>query len=446
MVARTAGFAAALALAGGALAEPFLGDAGPLPAGTDLGQPALEVPRQILTVERQGGQQNFLIALGNLAFSSPELMGGLARRAGISCNTCHVSGETNPVFFLPGLSSRPGTVDVSGPQFNHAFDDGVLAPLDIPSLRGIRQTAPYGRDGREASLHAFTRNVVVNEFAGDEPTPVLLDALVVYMQQFEFLPNPKLGPAGRLAASAQAAARRGEVLFHQPFEGMGGQSCASCHLPSALFLDRRAHDVGTGDHYDTPTLLNARFTAPYFHDGRASTLGAVIAHFDRTFGLDLTASERTDLLAYLQAIGDGREPTERKDFAFDMAELEIFTNLLDVTLERRDAGLTRLIVDTVNGELREIGGRWFRPKDRGIRATVAGWAIQLRRVATHAQEGEWRAAARALAAYRERLGTEAGKVAAAEQRSLYAADVLTDYLRDVRHLSTQRASPILEKQ
>ncbi len=53
--------------------------------------------------------------------------------------------------------------------------------VDTPSLRGVRLTAPYGRDGRIATLREFARHVIVNEFAGDEPAPRVLDALVAYM-------------------------------------------------------------------------------------------------------------------------------------------------------------------------------------------------------------------------------------------------------------------------
>lgn len=214
---------AGLALAGASHAEPLLDRAGVLPRGTDFGTPPLEVPRQVLTVERLGGEQSFLIGLGNLLFSSPLILGEPARSAGISCNTCHVGGDGNPAFFLPGHSARPGTVDVTGPAFNPTTDDRLFNPLAIPSLRGIRQTAPYGRDGRMASLREFTRQVVVQEFAGAEPDPLLLDALVAYMQQIEFLPNAKLGPAGRLTGLASDAARRGEQLFLRPFPAGGSR-------------------------------------------------------------------------------------------------------------------------------------------------------------------------------------------------------------------------------
>jgi cytochrome c peroxidase len=55
---------------------------------------------------------------------------------------------------------------VSNGFFNPPADDHVFNPVRIPTLRGIRYLAPYGRDGRIASLREFTRNVIVAEFGG----------------------------------------------------------------------------------------------------------------------------------------------------------------------------------------------------------------------------------------------------------------------------------------
>ena len=88
--------------------------------------------------------------------------------------------------------------------FNPQTDNGVLDPLTIPSLRGARFLAPYGHDGRTASLRDFVRNVVVNEFAGPAPSPQILDALVVYIEDIDFLPNPNLDKGGAPRAKAQA--------------------------------------------------------------------------------------------------------------------------------------------------------------------------------------------------------------------------------------------------
>ena len=65
-----------------------------------------------------------------------------------------------------------------------------------------------------ASLRDFVHNVIVNEFAGPEPSPAILDAIVAYIQDIDFLPNPSLGPGGRLTGNVSEcrAARRSVVL------------------------------------------------------------------------------------------------------------------------------------------------------------------------------------------------------------------------------------------
>ena len=42
--------------------------------------------------------------------------------------------------------------------------------------------------------------------------------------------------------------------------------------------------------------------APYFHDGSAPDLPAVVEHYDRQFGLDLTAAQKRDLVEYLRSL------------------------------------------------------------------------------------------------------------------------------------------------
>ena len=43
----------------------------------------------------------------------------------------------------------------------------------------------FGERGQVASLREFTRRVIVVEFAGEEPAPVLLDGLVTYMERLQ---------------------------------------------------------------------------------------------------------------------------------------------------------------------------------------------------------------------------------------------------------------------
>jgi cytochrome c peroxidase len=301
-----------------------------------------------------------------MLFDSPLIFGEPARSLGITCGRCHNRGEANRNFYIPGLSVHRGGIDVDSGYFNPRANNHRLNPVDIPSLRGIRFTAPYGRDGRIASLREFTRNVIVTEFAGPEPTPLMLDALVAYMNEFDFLPAPYLYRDGRLNAQAPAAARRGEALFNKPFAGMAGRSCATCHIPSAHFLDHRRHDIGSGSPsssnardsaFDTPTLLGAAHTAPYFHDGSLATLADVVNWFDTRFALRLKPEEKRDLTAYLEAVGAGERPYETFDDAntrFKLAfnELSTFASTLDTLLPARDRFHAELLVRSVATDLR----------------------------------------------------------------------------------------------
>ena len=337
-----------------------------LPPGSNLNDQD-PLPLLVLNFEMQDIEESDLplIAYGDMLFDSPEIFGDPAKSLGIACSTCHNRSDINQSLFIPGISHQPGAIDVDGEFFNPRFNDRRNDGLDIPSLRGLRFTAPYGRDGRFASLREFTRNVIVNEFAGAEPTPFMLDALVGYMLEFDFLPNSKITGDGKLTSEASDAARRGEVLFNKPFAEMQGKSCATCHIPSANFLDRLAHDIGsqTGSYansqtaaFDTPTLLSTRFNAPYFHDGSLPTLASVVDWFNLRYGLGLSDGERADLTAYVETIGDADEPFEiykgrHTPFRLAFEELTTFASTLDTLIPARDAFHAKLMIDTVASDL-----------------------------------------------------------------------------------------------
>ncbi len=307
-----------------------------LPPGGNVNK-QLPRPRQILNMAERGvdeGETN-LIAIGDMAFDSPFIFGEPARSLGISCNTCHNKSITNPQFFIPGLSSHAGGIDVSNAFFAPHANNGHFDPIDIPDLRGIRFTAPYGRNGRFGSLREFVRNVVMHEFGGPEPDPLLLDGMIAYMIEFDFLENPALEQDGKLNDLADESARRGEKLFRKKFAGMGGRSCADCHVPSANFLDHKRHDIGsvkgTGAsrdrHLDTPTLLGIKHTPPYFHDGSQPTLRTVNEWFNAQFDLGLDECQLSDLTTYLETVGDGEEAYEETLHTLE-AEMEEFSFFL----------------------------------------------------------------------------------------------------------------------
>lgn len=382
---------------------PLHSDQAVLPMGSELDEDALDQPREIFKSESIGGSKSYLVNLGDLAFNAPSLLGDVARQAGISCGTCHVNATSNAKLYIPGLSTRPGNFDTTGGLFNPKADNGVLDPVTIPSLRGARYLAPYGHDGRMASLRDFVRNVIVNEFAGPEPSPAILDALVAYIQDIDFLPNPSLGPTGRLTAQSSDSERRGELLFAKPFPHDPSLSCAACHVPSSAFIDHLQHDVGSGGLFKTKTLINADFNAPYFHDGRYDTYGQVVAHFDRVFDLGLSDRDRDDLVAYLTAIGDGQRPYESDGVTAELKEIGDLASVLDVAIPAHDAATISLAVDTVGGELRELAEQFPDRKDTAVsggkqeralaRAVLTRLVLDLRRVDDASTAGRFEAAA-----------------------------------------------------
>jgi hypothetical protein len=381
-----------------------------LPIGTELDEDAVNNPREIFHSEVARGHRSYMSNLGNLAFNSPYTLGDVARKAHISCASCHVNGASNPRLFIPGLSTRPGTFDTTNSLFNPRTDNGVLDAVTIPSLRGARFLSPYGHDGRSASLRDFVRNVVVNEFAGAEPSAQILDALVAYVEDIDFLPNPDLDKTGRLNTGATQAQQRGEALFNKPFPHEPGSSCASCHIPSAAFVDHRQHDVGSGGLYKTPTLVNADYSAPYFHDGRFDDFGQVVDYFDRVYALGLSAQDRIDLVEYLAAIGNGVRPEYRLTGGNVFADINSFASVLDIAISRRDADVIDLAVRSVTDLLQDLTDHYPAPSGKETpgsrelalaRAAMAALMQNLQRIGVAATKGEFGAAAADYLNYRK---------------------------------------------
>ncbi|HET9931106.1 MAG TPA: hypothetical protein VFQ35_10480 [Polyangiaceae bacterium] len=279
------------------------------------------------------------LLLGDLLFHSPRTLGPRARSLGISCNSCHPNGAAHVTFELAGLSDRPGNVDLSSAFFRGASDDGIVNFVNIPSLRGCRYTGPYGHDGRTASLAEFMQSVVHVEFDGAPLSPEHSAALMRYVLDLDFLPNQNLDPRNRLRDGASAAAKRGALLFEAPRTGFGGASCASCHPASTFFRDGQVHRLGSAHSpspyaidggYETPTLLGLAETAPYFHDGRFAHVADVVGWFDVTFSLGLTEAERSDLGAYVEAIGAVDRPRDDRPLAVQLDQVFSYVSLLSL--------------------------------------------------------------------------------------------------------------------
>ncbi len=412
--------------AGLAQALPAMDPRTGLPVGADLDDDATTNPREVFHSETLHGHRSYATNLGNLAFNSPYILGDVARKAHISCGTCHVNGASNAKLFIPGLSTHPGNFDTTSAVFNPKADNGVLDPMTIPSLRGARFLAPYGHDGRTGSLRDFVRNVIVNEFAGAEPSNQILDAMVTYIEDIDFLPNPNLDQSQRLREGANASQLRGETLFFKPFPHDADMSCAACHIPSGAFADHRQHDVGTGGFYKTPTLVNANFNAPYLHDGRFTEYAQVIDHFDRQFDLKLSPQDRADLASYLNAVGDGSRPEYHLTGNNVLEDIDGYASVLDLAIAAHDSAVVKLATASVSDMLEELSGHYVEDVGTGAeqlalaRATLAKLLEVTHQVQRAAGKQRWDTAAAAYLDYRKMtIATVPQVLQAAEKFSLF---------------------------
>ncbi|MBS0245960.1 MAG: hypothetical protein JSR61_05010 [Proteobacteria bacterium] len=428
-----------------ATATPVVSKDAALPIGSELNEQLLNQPTELFAFDRAGGKRFYLFNLGDMLFSSSSIFGGKAADAGMSCNSCHQQGANNNKLFVPGLSARPGTFDTNGALFNAKADNGVFDPVTVPSLRGSKYLAPYGHDGRIASLREFIRNVIVNEFAGPEPSGQVLDALVTYVNEISFLPNEKMTSDGHLTVKASDAARRGEALFNKPFRTNASMSCATCHQADAAFIDRKVHDIGTGGYFKTKTLINAKYNAPYFHDGRFDTFDEVVGYFDQHYDLGLSPSEQSDLVAYLDTIGDADTPFTPNTVQAEVDELTAFASVLDVAIPARDKDVIRLAVDSVGVEWREVGEKFPDRRDTSVdgglaerlkaRASVRDLVLTLRRVAMAAEADDFVEAARLYDRYKKLVVAATPRLQLAEPWSLYNPRVHERHFAALRRLS-----------
>src|SRR5262249_24632726 len=81
-------------------AFPLSGDQTVLPPGTARNEETPDKPPEVFGWESIGGAKSYLVNLGDLAFTSNLILGEPARRAGMSCGTCHVNGAGNGSLYI----------------------------------------------------------------------------------------------------------------------------------------------------------------------------------------------------------------------------------------------------------------------------------------------------------------------------------------------------------
>lgn len=263
-------------------------------------------------------------------------------RVGITCALCHSRVDNS---FAPGIGRRqdgwaatnlnvgaivalspaipnelkailrswgPGKYD---PRINQ---DGLNTPIVIPPAYGLHGVAAetFTAEGPVSYWNAY---VAVTQMHGignfrdprlgidvradsDLVTPAL-PALAAYQLSLPAPPAP--------SRPDPLAVARGRGVFNGPAR------CASCHITGQLYSDvnlGRLHaPEATGmdgayaartatKRYRTTPLRGLWQHAPYFHDGSAATLEAVVTHYDRVLALDLSPAQRADLVAFLKTL------------------------------------------------------------------------------------------------------------------------------------------------
>lgn len=214
---------------------------------------------------------------------------------------------------------------------HHIFDGSNLAFLNTPSLPVVIPPA-YGLDGvgfetftGDGPISYWNSYVAVTQMGGhgsfSDPR------IGVSVVQKPDLVTPKLpallayqlsltAPAPPAGSFNPAAAARGQEIFN------GQGRCGTCHIPPTYTdvlsgpdprvpLLHSASEVGADPRYAVRSATNLYRTTPlralwqhppYFHDGSAATLAAVVDHYDQLFGLSLTAQQKANLVEFLKSL------------------------------------------------------------------------------------------------------------------------------------------------
>ncbi|MBE0537996.1 MAG: beta-propeller fold lactonase family protein [Phycisphaerae bacterium] len=169
-------------------------------------------------------------------------------------------------------SCHPGEARVDALNWD-LMNDGLGNPKNTKSMLVAHKTPPAMVSGVRGNAEAAVRSGIRFILFAVRPEAEAV-AIDTYLKSLEPVPSPYLVD-GKLSESA----RRGEKVFKDA-------GCARCH-PSPLYTNLQKYDVGLGlgredgMEFDTPTLVEVWRTAPYLHDGRATTIGEVLTRFNK---------------------------------------------------------------------------------------------------------------------------------------------------------------------
>ncbi len=255
--------------------------------------------KDLLTPVQLDGLRLLLTPLPQEEFNPTDDRKSAQPSLGVSCLDCHVNGHTTAQFHL-NPDNRP-----QERRFR----------LDTVSLRGMFAQQIHGSKRSLRSVEDFTEFEQRTAYFNGDPVHAMKKGLMIldrvqvsHMAQmqnmFDFPPAPKLDIEGRLRKDlATESELRGEALFH------GKAQCAGCH-PAPFYLDNRMHDLKVERFVDEAplgpikafTLRGIKDSPPYMHDGRCLTLEDTVEFFNLVQGLQLTAQEKTDLVAFMRQL------------------------------------------------------------------------------------------------------------------------------------------------
>jgi DNA-binding beta-propeller fold protein YncE len=180
-------------------------------------------------------------------------------------------------------------------------DDGLVwstpnGPRQTIFLAGrVRHEPPFGWMAKNVSLEAHMR-VTMKNLKGTGLEVAEEEALASYLVAMK-------GPPARAHARTEEE-ERGRTIFES-----ADAECSSCHQGTDK-SDHEAHDVkssATGDttqEFLAPSLVGVAGSAPYFHDGRYSSLDELIDKSDGKMGTTggLSVEDKKALAAYLRTL------------------------------------------------------------------------------------------------------------------------------------------------
>ena len=321
----------------------------PLPLG------AGEVPRTGLQMAfpamvRPPGSQSTpeRIELGRLLFFDPVLSGDNT----VACASCHHPdhGFTDNRAVAVGIRGQQGTRSAptiwNAAFYREQFWDGRAATLEDQAKGPIQNPLEMGEDPARliTELQAIPeyQTRFAAAFAGSAGSAITLDNIAAAIATFERTLLAVNTPFDRYAAGDSAAMPPAAVRGLNLFRSVSTR-CFECHgtptfanpdfkvigVPSQQNPAELDPDLGRGalltgkaylHSFKIPTLRNIAKTAPYMHNGVFKTLEEVLDFYAKGGGLglgyhldniddkirkfDLAASEKADLIAFLNALTD----------------------------------------------------------------------------------------------------------------------------------------------